>query len=208
MHGNFKSNQYEDQCHGLSPTGTPLLMQNIITRDNVSINIDASVYYRVVNARYAYYRVQNLNAAIAEVTYAILKNTCGQFVLQDLLEKRQEIADDIEQQVDQYVAEWGADVEEIFIKDIQLSPELQSSLSSAAKERRLAESKIISAKADVESGNLMRQAAEELQSKSAMQIRYLETMKMVGKSNTKVVFIPDMKNKERIQHLITQGLVG
>ncbi len=61
------------------------LYQNIITKDNVSINIDASVYYRVVNSRFAYYRVQNFNVAIAEVTYAILKNTCGQFILQDLL---------------------------------------------------------------------------------------------------------------------------
>lgn len=76
----------------------------------MSINIDASVYYRVVNARYAFYRVQNISVAIAEVTYAILKNTCGQFILQDLLEKRQEISDDIEKQVDQYVEEWGADV--------------------------------------------------------------------------------------------------
>jgi len=126
-----------------------LARQNIITKDNVSISIDAAVYFRVTNSRYAYYRVQNFNIAIAEVTYAILKNTCGQFILQDLLEKRQEIADDIEKQVDQYVVEWGVDIEEIFIKDIQLSKDLQDSLSSAAKERRLAESKIISAKADV-----------------------------------------------------------
>lgn len=87
-----------------------LARQNIITKDNVSINIDASVYFRVTNSRYAYYRVQNFNVAIAEVTYAILKNTCGQFILQDILEKRQEIADDIEKQVDQYVQEWGVDV--------------------------------------------------------------------------------------------------
>lgn len=64
-------------------------------------------------------------------------------------------------------------IEEIFIKDIQLSKDLQDSLSSAAKERRLAESKIISARADVESAKLMRLAAEELNSKAAMQIRYL-----------------------------------
>ena len=64
----------------------------------------------MVNPRYAYYRVQNFNVAISEVTYAILKNTCGQFTLQELLEKRQEIADDIEKQVDQYVIEWGVDV--------------------------------------------------------------------------------------------------
>ena len=61
------------------------LWQNIITKDNVSINIDASVYYRIVNTRYAHYRVQNLAMSIAEVTYGILKNTCGQFILQDIL---------------------------------------------------------------------------------------------------------------------------
>ncbi|MCB0369025.1 MAG: hypothetical protein KDD45_06115 [Bdellovibrionales bacterium] len=82
----------------------------MITKDNVSINIDTAVYYKVINPRYAYYRVQNFSLAIAEVTYAILKNTCGQFILQDLLEKRQEIADDIEKQVDQYIEEWGVDV--------------------------------------------------------------------------------------------------
>ncbi len=81
-------------------------------------------------------------------------------------------------------------------------------MSSAAKERRLAESKIISAKADVESAKLMKMAADELNSKAAMQIRYLETLKTVGKSNTKVIFIPEMKNKERIHHLITQGLIS
>jgi len=89
-----------------------------------------------------------------------------------------------------------------------LSPDLQTSLSSAAKERRLAESKILSAKADVESAKLMRQAADELNSKAAMQIRYLETLKTVGKSNSKVIFVPEMKNKERLQHLITQGLIS
>jgi hypothetical protein len=54
----------------------------------------------------------------------------------------------------------------------------------------------------------MRQAAEELNSKAAMQIRYLETLKTVSKSNTKVIFIPELKNKDRIQHLITQGLMN
>jgi hypothetical protein len=54
----------------------------------------------------------------------------------------------------------------------------------------------------------MRLAADELNSKAAMQIRYLETLKQVGRSNTKVIFIPEMKNKERINHLITQGLIN
>ena len=110
MHINFGHDQLQDSCIGSSPTGTSKTIQNVITKDNVSINIDTAVYYKVINPRYAYYRVQNFSLAIAEVTYAILKNTCGQFVLQDLLEKRQEIADDIEKQVDQYIEEWGVDV--------------------------------------------------------------------------------------------------
>jgi regulator of protease activity HflC (stomatin/prohibitin superfamily) len=60
----------------------------------------------------------------------------------------------------------------------------------------------------VESAKLMRMAADELNTKAAMQIRYLETLKQVGKSNTKVIFIPEMKNKERVNHLITQGLIS
>lgn len=186
-----------------------LVMKQIITKDNVSISIDASVYYRVVNSRFAFYRVVDFERAITEVTYAILKNTCGQFILQDLLEKRQEIADDIEKQVDEYTEEWGVDIVDIFIKDIQLNKELQETLSSAAKERRLAEGKIISAKADVDSAKLMRQAADLLNSKAAMQMRYLETLKMLGNSsNSKVIFIPEMRAKEKLQHMITQGIIS
>lgn len=59
----------------------------------------------------------------------------------------------------------------------------------------------------MQSAKLMRQAAEELNSKAAMQIRYLETVKKMGKEKTKVIFIPDEKKKEKIQHLITQGLI-
>lgn len=109
--------------------------------------------------------------------------------------------------MERYVEEWGAKVEEIFIKDIQLSKELQESLSSAAKERRLAESKIISARADVESAKLMKEAAEELNSKPAMQIRYLETLKATGKLNSRIIFVPEMKDQQKIQHLITQGMI-
>ena len=132
MHINFRHDQLQDSRLGSSPTGTSETIQNVITKDNVSINIDTAVYYKVINPRYAYYRVQNFSLAIAEVTYAILKNTCGQFVLQDLLEKRQEIADDIEKQVDQYIEEWGVDVNILQFR----SKKSSSRISSLAKTSR------------------------------------------------------------------------
>lgn len=126
LHRNLRIDQSEDQRARSRPTGNSPSIQNIITKDNVSINIDAAVYFRVVNPRYAYYRVQNFNVAISEVTYAILKNTCGQFTLQELLEKRQEIADDIEKQVDQYVIEWGVDVRMVVFRSRKFSSRISS----------------------------------------------------------------------------------
>lgn len=78
------------------------------------------------------------------------------------------------------------------MKDIQLSNDLQQALSSAATEQRLAQGKLISAKADVESAKLMRQASEYLDSKTAMQVRYLETLTaLAGSNGAKVCFVPD-----------------
>lgn len=74
---------------------------------------------------------------------------------------------------------------------MQLNPDLQNDLSSAAKQKRIAESKMISAKADVQSAKLFRQAADSLDSKAAMQIRYLQTIQLIGKGSApKIMFLP------------------
>lgn len=95
--------------------------QVVLTKDNISVSIDAAVYFKIINARYAIYRVEDVKFAVTQLTYAILKNMAGQFILQDILEKRTEIADDIEKQIDLYASEWGVKVENIYMKDIRLS---------------------------------------------------------------------------------------
>jgi regulator of protease activity HflC (stomatin/prohibitin superfamily) len=98
----------------------------------------------------------------------------------------------------------GVQIDNIYIKDIQLTKDLQDALSSAATEQRSAQSKLISAKADVESAKLMRDASEFLDSKTAMQVRYLETIGLLGNSTgTKVCFIQDEKDKNKLMHSIT-----
>jgi erythrocyte band 7 integral membrane protein len=169
-----------------------LAKQTAITRDNITVIIDATVYFNIVEPRNAHYLVSNINKAVRELSCSTLRTIAGQYVMQDLLEKRQDITDELGKFVARHVHEWGIEISNILIKDIIISAELQETLSSAAKERRLAESKIITAKADVESAKLMRQTADILSSKSAMQIRYLETIKSVTANNAcKVIFISD-----------------
>jgi regulator of protease activity HflC (stomatin/prohibitin superfamily) len=88
-------------------------------------------------------------------------------------------------------ASWGIKVNDILLKDLRFSQELQESLSSAAKQKRIGESKIIIAQAEVESAKLMREASDILNTPAAMQIRYLETLQNMAKTaNSKVIFMP------------------
>ncbi len=168
-----------------------LVKQVILTKDNITILIDASVYYRIVNPRKATYRISNLSMAVSQLTFSTLRCVCGIHTLQEILEKRKEITHAIHQYIEEHVEEWGIVIENVFMKDIVLNKDLQDALSTAAKERRLAESKVISAKADVESAKMMREAAEALNTKSAMQIRYYETIQnIVSTPNAKTIFLP------------------
>lgn len=170
--------------------------QLILTKDNITVNIDTCVYYRIIDPMVAYYTLSSIQASVAEITYATLRTFTGENTLQDLLEKRQEIADKIEDYVYEKVNKWGIYVEQIFIKDMSLNAELQKSLSMVSKTERLSKAKIISAAADVESAKLMHQAADILNTKAAMQIRYLEVLQMVaGGSGSKIMFMPLSSNE-------------
>lgn len=112
-------------------------------------------------------------------------------MLQDVIERREEIAQSIGEIIEEVASGWGVKVESMLVKDIIFSNELQESLSMAAQAKRIGESKVIAARAEVESAKLMRQAADILSSAPAMQIRYLEAMQAMAKTaNSKVIFLP------------------
>ncbi|CAD8204138.1 unnamed protein product [Paramecium pentaurelia] len=165
--------------------------QQVMTKDNILVSIDATVYYRIVIPRRSIFYINDLHQAVTQLTLATIKSIAGSHTLQDLLEKRAEVQQQIEGFVDEHVWEWGIDIENMLIKDIQLNADLQNTLSMAAKEQRAAQAKVISAQGDVQSAKLMRQAAELLDSKAAMQIRYLDTITTLGQQgSTKVVLLP------------------
>ena len=126
-----------------------------------------------------------------ERTQTTLRHVIGARVLQDVIERREEIAQDIRNIVEETAEGWGVEVESMLIRDIIFSQELQESLSMAAQSKRTGEAKVIAARAEVEAAKLMRQAADILSSAPAMQIRYLEAMQAMAKSaNSKVIFLP------------------
>lgn len=174
---------------------TEIPHQFIMTKDNVYVQIYSIIYWHVVNPYQSMFGIADVRKALIERTQTTLRHTLGTRVLQDCIENREAIAFEIKEIIDEPASNWGVKVESILIKDIEFSKELQESLSSAAQAKRIGESRVIAAQAEVDAAKLMKQAAELLNSPAAMQIRYLETMSSMSKaSGTKVIFMPYSAN--------------
>ncbi|KAK5678830.1 hypothetical protein LTS10_008485 [Elasticomyces elasticus] len=165
--------------------------QVCMTKDNVNLSLTSVIYYHIVAPHKAAFGISNIRNALVERTQTTLRHVIGSRVLQDVIERREEIAQSIREIIDDTAKGWGVEVESMLMKDIIFSQDLQESLSMAAQSKRTGEAKVIQARAEVESAKLMRQAADILSSAPAMQIRYLEAMQAMAKSaNSKVIFLP------------------
>ncbi|KAF2835712.1 stomatin family protein-like protein [Patellaria atrata CBS 101060] len=178
--------------------------QICMTKDNVSLSLTSVIYYRITSPHKAAFGISNIRQALIERTQTTLRHVIGARVLQDVIERREEIAQSIREIIEEIASGWGCDVESMLIKDIIFSQELQDSLSMAAQSKRTGEAKVIAARAEVESAKLMRQAADILSSAPAMQIRYLEAMQAMAKTaNSKVIFLP--AQNQTVQSMLSQG---
>ncbi|KAL4944487.1 hypothetical protein BDV06DRAFT_187165 [Aspergillus oleicola] len=182
--------------------------QICMTKDNVTLNLTSVIYYQVVSPHKSAFGISNIRQALVERTQTTLRHVIGARVLQDVIERREEIAQSTSEIIEEVAAGWGVNVESMLIKDIIFSDDLQDSLSMAAQSKRIGESKVIAARAEVESAKLMRQAADILSSAPAMQIRYLEAMQAMAKTaNSKVIFLP-APNQSMQQQIATAESAG
>lgn len=180
----------------------PIRIQNIeipphecLTRDNVSVQVASALYFNVVDPKLATFGIDNLNLSLSVRTQTTLRDVIGARSLQDVIERREEIAEDISNNISHIAASWGVHIESILIKDIHLPSLVSSSLSKVAEAQRIGESKVIAAKAEVQAAKLMRNVADLLSSSPAMQIRYLDAMQTMARtSGTKVIFMPYSPN--------------
>lgn len=180
--------------------------QPVITKDNITLQIQTAVYYRVVDSFKVAYKLGSSNQGalnfIGEMSQAALRSVGGEHTLQDMLSNRDKIAVELKGFVEHQVSPWGLLIENIFLKgsdccnlDLILDPETEKNLSAAAKQKRLSEATIISAKADVESAKMLKEAAEILDSKAAMQIRYLEMIQEIAQKPMPKLLFLNLKGK-------------
>eukprot|EP00842_Homolaphlyctis_polyrhiza_P006582 jgi/Hompol1/6925/HPOL_002117-RA len=150
--------------------------QTVMTKDNVGVDIDSVVYWHIVDPYVARYLVQDVRRALIERTMTTLRQIIGTRTLQDSIENRDTIMHEIQAIIMPAAQQWGVKIESILLKDLQFTAELQETLAAAAKQKRIGESKVIAAQAEVQAAKLMREASDILNTPAAMQIRYLETM--------------------------------
>ncbi len=162
-----------------------------MTKDNVTLHLTSVIYYHITSPHKAAFGISSVRQALIERTQTTLRHVVGARVLQDVIERREELAQSIGEIIENVASNWGVQVESMLIKDIIFSNELQDSLSMAAQSKRIGESKVITARSEVEAAKLMRQAADILSSAPAMQLRYLEAMQTMARTaNSKVIFLP------------------
>ncbi|CAK5284627.1 unnamed protein product [Mycena citricolor] len=183
---------------------SPIGRQSVITRDNVNVEIDSVIYFQITNPYRSAFGISDLRTALIERAQTTLRHVVGARAVQSVVTEREAIAFEIAEIVGDVADKWGVAIEGILIKDIIFSPEVSASLSSAAQQKRLGESKVIAARAEVDAARLMRQAADILASPAAMQIRQLEALQTMAKTgNSKVIFVP-----MQLQSDVTGQLAG
>jgi erythrocyte band 7 integral membrane protein len=169
--------------------------QSVLTKDNLPITIDGAVYYKtnnnITDIIKSNYSVYDIRMCVDELSHSTLRLVFGKHTLQECLEKRQEFATEIKSILSGQAASWGVMIQDIQIIDIVLPKHIQDLLATSATAVREGEAEIIMAQARVKSAHMMREAADQLNTPAAMQMRQLETYKILAESeNAKIIFMP------------------
>ncbi len=165
--------------------------QDIITKDNVSVQVDAVVYFRVVDPSRAIVEVEDYLYATSQIAQTTLRSVCGEAELDELLSKREKINLKLQEIIDRQTDPWGVKVTAVELKKIDLPDDLRKAIARQAEAERERRAKIISAEAEYQAAQKLLEAAKILATEPiAIQLRYLETLHTIGLNNTKTVIFP------------------
>jgi len=165
--------------------------QEVITRDNVTIKVDAVVYLRVINADAAILNVADYVRATSLISQTTLRSVLGQSDLDELLAHRDELNAQLQKIVDEQTDPWGVKVSTVEIKDVLLPENMQRAMAAQAEAERDRRAKLVHADGEYQASEKLAQAAEVLASQpSALQLRYLGTLKEIATERTNMVIFP------------------
>lgn len=167
--------------------------QNAITRDNVSVKVNAVIYYKVSDASKAIIEVEDFRHAISQYAQTTMRNIVGEVTLDELLASRDKIADRIREIVDKETDDWGLKVQNVELKDVSLPPELERTIGKQAEAEREKRAVIITSEGELASAQNMAKAAEILAtSPGALHLRTLQSVNDMSsdQSNTVVYMLP------------------
>ncbi len=167
--------------------------QDVISRDNVSVKVNAVVYFRVVDPEKAIIQVENFIEAISQLAQTTLRSVLGKHELDDMLAEREQLNIDIQQILDSQTDAWGVKVANVEIKHVDIDESMVRAIARQAEAERERRAKVIHAEGELQASEKLLQAAQVLaQSPQAMQLRYLQTLNAIAgdKSNTIVFPLP------------------
>jgi regulator of protease activity HflC (stomatin/prohibitin superfamily) len=164
--------------------------QDVITRDNVSVKVNAVIYFRVIDSIKAIIEVENYTYAMSQLAQTTLRSVCGQAELDELLSEREKVNTELQEILDTHTDPWGIKVATVELKHIDLPQEMQRAMARQAEAERERRAKVINAEGEFQAANKLAEASKIIEDHpTALQLRYLQTMKeMSTESNTNTIF--------------------
>src|SRR5574338_834635 len=165
--------------------------QDIITRDNVSVKVNAVIYFRVIEPQKAIVGVENYLVATSQLAQTTLRSVLGQSDLDDLLSQRDKINQKLQQIIDAHTEPWGIKVSNVEVKQIDLPQEMQRAMAKQAEAERERRSKVIAAEGEFQASQKLSDAARILSEQpSALTLRYLQTLQVIASENNSTTIFP------------------
>ncbi len=165
--------------------------QDIITRDNVSVKVNAVLYFRVVQPEKALIEVDNYLYATSQLAQTSLRSVLGQVELDDLLAQRDKINHNLQEILDRQTDPWGVKISNVEIKHVDLPTEMQRAMARQAEAERERRSKVIHATGEFEASATLAKAAEQISSQAgALQLRFLQTMTEIAAEKNSTILFP------------------
>ena len=165
--------------------------QDVISRDNVSVKVNAVIYFRIVDPEKAIIQVANVFEATSQLSQTTLRSVLGQHELDDMLSERDKLNEDIQAILDKRTDNWGIKVANVEIKHVDLDESMIRAIAQQAEAERARRAKVINAEGEKQAASMLAEAAATLASqKQALTLRYLQTMKEVAGDRTNTIIFP------------------